>query len=94
MYQILQIEDTTESHGHRILRFHILLDDSKVDAKGNPNPAFILILDYNYPKVGMDYDTYVQDCITHMQPSLSATLLDRNNPKPDKNVKWKNHKWS
>ena len=75
------------------LEIEVLMDDSKVDAKGNPDPNFLRPFTYKMPPDGVTMDDWITQILQDIIPTIEAELPNRLNPPPDPLAKWKGHKF-
>ncbi|NMP22217.1 hypothetical protein [Sulfobacillus harzensis] len=89
MFQLLNVTYTkTEA------KVTILLDDTKVDAHGNPDRHFVVTETVPAPPPHRgNFDTWLADTLQQLDPVLTNALSERNTPPYDPIAKWRGFKW-
>lgn len=94
MYEVISVQKVpSEARQRPYLQIVVLMDDTKVDAKGNPEAGFLREFTYKMNPDGVTLDDWITQILQDIIPTIEAELPDRINPPPDPFAKWKGHKF-
>ena len=89
MYQLIDVK-LEQNHS----RVTILLDDSQVDAHGNPHRKYLETLSLGpAPRDPTQIDAWLQSALQNAEPFLASRLSLVSKPPFDPIAKWRGFKW-